>query len=91
MYLRIEDDIWAAVLAGKGSLSSKNQGIKYLLCVIKVFTKYTCTLELNLWRMKKLYHFLMVSLEYYMNLNVNQINDWLIKEDNFTKTLCKNG
>ena len=48
MYLRIEDDIWAAVLAGKGSLSSKNQGIKYILCAIKVFTKYTCTLELNL-------------------------------------------
>ena len=38
--VRLKDNIWAAVLAEIGSLSSKNRGVKYLLCVIDVFTKY---------------------------------------------------
>ena len=39
-YVRFKDNIWAADLAGMGSLSSKNKNVKYLLCVIDVFTKY---------------------------------------------------
>ena len=34
-------NIWAADLTEMGSLSSKNKNVKYLLCVIDVFTKYT--------------------------------------------------
>ena len=37
----MKDNIWAADLVETGSLSSKNKNIKYLLCVIDVFTKYT--------------------------------------------------
>ena len=37
----IKDDIWAAHLAVMGSLSSKNWGVKYLLCVLHVFSKCT--------------------------------------------------
>ena len=37
---RFKDNIWAAVLAEMGSLSSKNKNVKYLLCVINFFTKY---------------------------------------------------
>ena len=37
---RFNDNIWAAVLAEMGSLSSKNKNVKYLLCVIDFFTKY---------------------------------------------------
>ena len=37
---RFKDNIWAANLAEMGSLSSKNKNVKYLLCVIDVFTKY---------------------------------------------------
>ena len=40
IYAGFEDNIWAADLAEMGSLSSKNQGLKYLLCVIDVFNKY---------------------------------------------------
>ena len=40
VYARFKDNIWAADLAEMGSVSSKNQGVKYLLCVIDVFTKY---------------------------------------------------
>ena len=38
--MRFKDNIWAADLAEMGSLSSKNRNVKYLLCVINVFTKY---------------------------------------------------
>ena len=41
VYARFKDNSWAADLAEMGSMSSKNQDVKYLLCVIDVFTKYT--------------------------------------------------
>ena len=40
VYARFKDNIWAADLAEMGSLSSKNENIKYLLCVIDDFIKY---------------------------------------------------
>ena len=40
VYARFDNNIWAADLAEIISLPSKNQNIKYLLCVINVFTKY---------------------------------------------------
>ena len=40
VYARFKDNIWAADLGKIGSLSSKNEDIEYLLCVIDVFTKY---------------------------------------------------
>ena len=45
---RFKDNIWAADLAEMGSLSSKNQGVKYLLCVTDVFTKYAWVKPLNI-------------------------------------------
>ena len=39
MYLRIKNRTWAADLVEIGSLSFFNCGVKYLLCVIDVFTK----------------------------------------------------
>ena len=39
-FARFKDDIWATDLAEMGSLPSKDRGVKYLLCVIDVFTKY---------------------------------------------------
>ena len=41
VYARFKDNSWAADLAEMGSMSSKNQDVKYLWCVIDVFTKYT--------------------------------------------------
>ena len=40
VYARLKDNIWAADLAEMGSLSSNNENVKYLLCVIDIFTKY---------------------------------------------------
>ena len=37
---RFKDNIWAADLAEMESLSSKNKNVKYLLCVIDIFTKF---------------------------------------------------
>ena len=39
VYARFKDNILAADLAEMGSLSSKNKNVKYLLCVINIFTK----------------------------------------------------
>ena len=39
IYARFKDNTWAADLAQLGSLSCKNCGVKYLLCVIDDFTK----------------------------------------------------
>ena len=40
VYLRFKDDFWAADLAEIRSLSSKNEGVKYLLHFIYVFIKH---------------------------------------------------
>ena len=40
VYARLKKNIWAANLAEIELLSSKNKNVKYLLCVINVFTKY---------------------------------------------------
>ena len=40
MYARFKGSIWAADLTEMGSLSSKYQGVKYVLCAMDVFTKY---------------------------------------------------
>ena len=44
---KFKDNIQAADLAEMGSLSSKNKNVKYLLCVIDVFTKYAWVKLLN--------------------------------------------
>ena len=40
VYARFKDNIWAADLAEMESMSWKNKNVKYLLCVINVFTKH---------------------------------------------------
>ena len=57
VYARLKDSIWAADLAEIRSLFSKNRNVKYLLCVIDVFTKHASVKPLN---DKKLKQFIMV-------------------------------
>ena len=38
---QFRDNIWGADLADTQSLSKKNKGIKYLLCAIDLFSKYS--------------------------------------------------
>ena len=40
VYARFKDNIWAADLAKMGSLAFRNKNVKYLLCIVDVFTKY---------------------------------------------------
>ena len=40
VYARFKDNIWAGDLSEIESLFSRNKSVKYLLCVIDVFTKY---------------------------------------------------
>ena len=47
IYLRFKENIQAADLAEMGSLSSMKRSVKYLLCVIDVFTKYAWDKSLN--------------------------------------------
>ena len=40
VYSRFKGNIWVAGLVEMESLSSKNKNVKYLICLIDVFTKY---------------------------------------------------
>ena len=40
VYSQFKDNIWGVDLADMKSLSKKNNGIKYLLCAINLFSKY---------------------------------------------------
>ena len=40
IFSRFKENIWAADSAEMESLSSENRSVKYILCVIDVFTKY---------------------------------------------------
>ena len=88
VYVRFKVNIWAADLAEMESLSSKNKNVKYLLCVIDVFTKYAWVKPL---KDKKVKTVLNVSIEIVNESNRKQITYGLIKEENFTINLCKNG
>ena len=47
VHARFDDNIWAADLTEMESLSSKNENVKYLLCLIHIFTKYAWVKPLN--------------------------------------------
>ena len=47
VYSQFKDNIWGADLADMQSLSRKHKGIKYLLCVIDLYSKYTFVIPLK--------------------------------------------
>ena len=47
VYSQFKDNIWGVDLADMQSLSRKNKGIKYLLCVIDLYSKYTFVIPLK--------------------------------------------
>ena len=88
MYTRFIDNIWPADLSKMVSLSSKNLGVKYLLFTINLFTKNAWIKPLKDKKSKiVLNHFIKIANK----CNSKQINYDLIKEENFTIALCKNG
>ena len=46
-YSSFRDNIWSVDLADMQSLSKYNQGIKYLLCVIDLFSKYAWVIPIK--------------------------------------------
>ena len=88
MYARFKDNIWAADLAEMELLPSKNKDDKYLLCVINFFTKHAWVKPL---KDKKGKTVLNALIEIVNESNRRPINYGLIKEENFTINLCKNG
>ena len=47
VYSQFKDNIWGVDLADMQSLSRKNEGIKYLLCVIDLYSKYAFVIPLK--------------------------------------------
>ena len=47
VYSQFKDNIWGVDLADMQSLSRKNKGIKYLLCVIYLYSKYAFVIPLK--------------------------------------------
>ena len=47
VYSQFKDSIWGVDLADMQSLSRKNKGIKYLLCVIDLYSKYAFVIPLK--------------------------------------------
>ena len=47
VYSQFKDNIWGVDLADMQSLSRKNKSIKYLLCVINLFSKYAFVIPLK--------------------------------------------
>ena len=47
VYSQFKDTIWGLDLADMQSLSRKNEGIKYLLCAIDLFSKYVFVIPLK--------------------------------------------
>ena len=47
VYSQFQDNIWGVDLADMQSLSRKNKGIKYLLCVIDLYSKYAFVIPLK--------------------------------------------
>ena len=47
VYSQFKDNIWGVDLADMQSLSRKNKGMKYLLCVIDLFSKYAIVIPLK--------------------------------------------
>ena len=47
VYSAFKDNIWGADLADMQLLSKYNKGIRFLLCVIEIFSKYACVVPLK--------------------------------------------
>ena len=87
-YTRFKENIWAADLSQMGSLSCTNGSVKYLLFEIDDFTKYDWDRPLKDKNSKIVLHgFVETVNKFKIKLNINY---GLIKEENFTITLCKN-
>ena len=88
VYSGFKDNIWGVDLADMQSLSKYNKGIKYLLCAIDLFSKYTWDVPI---KNKKGISIVDAFQKYRKNLIENQAMYGLTKDVNFTIILLNNG
>ena len=88
VYARFKDNIWVADLAEMELLSSKNENVKYLLCVIGVFTKYAWVKPLKDKKGKTVLNYV-IEIVNESNRKLNKL--WVDQGRNFRINLCKNG
>ena len=88
VYARFKDNICVADLAEMELLSSKNENVKYLLCVIGVFTKYAWVKPLKDKKGKTVLNYF-IEIVNESNRKLNKL--WVDQGRNFRINLCKNG
>ena len=86
VYSSFKDNVWGADLADMQLISKYNKGIRFLLCVIDLFSKYAW---LFLWKTKKVLLLLMHFKVFQINQKENQIKYGLIKAANSITSLLK--
>ena len=86
VYSSFKDNVWGADLSDMQSISKYNKGIRFLLCVIDLFSKYAW---LFLWKTKKILLLLMYFKVFQINQKENQIKYGLIKVANSITSLLK--
>ena len=72
-------NIWGADLADMQLISKFDKGFSFLLCVIDIYSKYTCAIPL---KDKKRITIINAFQKFQMNQNATQIKYWLTKAVN---------
>ena len=88
MYSSFRDNIWRVDLADMQLLSKFNNGFRFLLCVIDIFSKYAWVIPLKDKKDISIVNAFQIILKE-PNRKPNKI--WVAKEVNFTITILKNG
>ena len=88
VYSGFKYNIWGTDLADIQLISKFNNGFRFLLCVIDIFSKYSWVVPL---KDKKGQVFLMLFQRFQINEHINQTKYGSIKEANFTIIFLKNG
>ena len=83
-----KDNIWAADFVEMESLSTKNKNVKYLLCVIDIFTKYLWVKPLK----DKIGETVLNAFIQIVNESNRKPNKlWVDQEESFIINVCKYG
>ena len=88
VYSQFKDNIWGVDLADTQSLSKKKKGIKYLLCAIDLFSKYTFVVPLKDKKRISIFNAFKKVIKQ-SNRKPNKI--WVDQKENFITIFLKNG
>ena len=89
MYSYFKDNIWDVYLADMQLISKYNKGIRYLLCILDLFSKYALSIPLEDKKGTSIANALQTILD--NSKKKKQIKYGLIKVVKFTRVILKNG